>query len=73
MEKLFKFIRNTKNIKKITDYISSGIKEIYGKNIGVECEHIITTEDKQPVSFYGESGINAVLEELAEFYPQKTF
>lgn len=62
-----------KNIKKITDYISSGIKEIYGKNIGVECEHIITTEDKQPVSFYGESGINAVLEELAEFYPQKTF
>ena len=63
----------TTNIKKITEYITAGIKANPGRNIGVECEHIITQKDNQPVSFYGENGIASVLEELSVFYPNKTY
>ncbi len=61
------------NIKKITDFASSGIKTIPEKRVGVECEHIITDDNYQAVSFYGGSGIEEVLEELSEFYPHKTY
>lgn len=61
------------NIKKITDYISSGIKKVPAKSIGVECEHIITDKNNQPVSFYGDNGVEVILEELSAFYPHKTY
>ena len=63
----------TLNINKITDYISSGIKKTPGKCIGVECEHIITDKKNQPVSFYGEKGIEQILKELSAFYPLETY
>lgn len=61
------------NIKKITDFVAGGIKTTPDKRIGVECEHIITDEKFQAVSFYGDSGIEKVLEELSEFYPNKVY
>ncbi len=61
------------NIKKITDYISSGIKTHHKKLIGLECEHIITDKNDNPVLFYGDNGIEHILIEFSVFYPEKTY
>ncbi len=61
------------NINRITDYISSGIKKEGTQKIGIECEHFITNADCSPVSFYGEKGVEKILELLRELYPDATF
>ncbi len=59
------------NINKIADFIREGEKSC--KNIGVECEHFILDKNDEAVSFYGEAGVEKILERLSLFYPQKTF
>lgn len=61
------------NINRIIDYISDGIKTDVCKNIGLECEHIITDKNNNSVSFYGFNGIELILSDLAVFYPIKTY
>lgn len=63
----------SKNIKKIADYISSGCKDEFCENVGIECEHLIVDSDAQAVSFYEENGIEAILHELAHIYPERTY
>lgn len=61
------------NVKKITDFIYSGIKSECKKNIGIECEHFIVGKSGEAVSFYGENGVEEILKSLSEFYPHKTY
>lgn len=61
------------NINRITDFIKSGVKKHLNKKIGVECEHIITDSNFKAVSFYGANGVEEILKDLSQFYPEKTY
>ncbi len=61
------------NINKIADFIRSGEKSCDNKCIGIECEHFIVDKDSKAISYYGEKGIEKILEKLSIYYPEKTF
>lgn len=59
------------NTEKIAEYIRSGSKP--SENIGIELEHFITDENNKSVSYYGERGVGAILERLAQFFDEKIY
>ncbi len=61
------------NVNKIAQFISSGEKKLLKKNVGVECEHFIVDKNGEAVSFYGENGVETILQKLSVYYPEKTF
>ena len=62
------------NIQAIAECFAEGIKEPgqHGR-LGVELEHIIVTEGKQPVAYSDEFGTHWILEQLSEAYPDCTY
>ncbi len=61
------------NIDKIKNFITDGIKNIKSEKIGVECEHFILDKNNNAVSFYGENGVEAILNKLSVFYNERTY
>lgn len=62
------------NIKKITAYFESGCKQESSRGMGLELEHFIVDKATQrSVDYYGEHGIERVLEELSPYYTEKFY
>lgn len=63
-----------RNVQAIVDYFESGIKPAGTPGrLGVELEHIVVTNNMEPVSYYDEKGIQWILEQLAAEYPDRTY
>lgn len=60
------------NIKKFVDYFQKGCKRETNGTIGMEAEHfVVNKKDSSAVSYYGEHGIEALLERLSVFFLKK--
>lgn len=72
-EKMEQKRENTEH--KLVEYFRGGIKTDSGTfNIGLELEHIIVDcESGQAIEFYGENGVEQVLEELSPYCQKKIY
>lgn len=62
------------NIAAITSYFERGIKTIDTPGeLGIELEHIIVHDDMSPVSYFGEQGVEWLLAQLKETFPDATY
>lgn len=62
------------NIEAIVSYFEQGIKAIDRPGeLGIELEHIIVHDDMSPVSYYGEQGVEWILAQLKETFPDATY
>lgn len=60
------------NKKLLINYFEKGIKKKCIEKLGVELEHLLVkAETKETVSYYGENGIEAILEEMSVYFPHR--
>lgn len=60
------------NIQAFVQYFQKGCKKQHRDNIGIEIEHVVVDAiDLTAVSYYGELGIEALLERLSPYFSQK--
>lgn len=61
-----------KNIQQFVDFFRNGCKENHTEAIGIEIEHfVVNAQDKSAISYYGEKGIEALLERLSPCFAEK--
>lgn len=60
------------NIQQFVDYFRQGCKENHTDALGMEIEHfIVDKKNKSMVNYYGERGIEALLERLSPYFSEK--
>lgn len=63
----------TANVQAIVAYFESGVKRAGDAGrLGVELEHIVVRQGLEPVSFSEDHGVNWILRQLAEKFPNTT-
>lgn len=64
----------TSNIDAIVSYFESGIiDESEPGEVGIELEHTIVNSDKSPVPYHGPHGVEWLLSQLKENFPEATY
>ncbi len=63
---------DNKNIQQFVTYFQKGCKETHTAELGMELEHFVVDGKEDSVAgYYGEMGIEALLERLSPYFPEK--
>lgn len=63
-----------RNLSLLTDHFQKGCKLDCFQKLGLEMEHFLVKKDtKESVSYYGEEGVGAILDQLKPLYPHAQY